>query len=169
MDERTGLLYRFQILRDECPEIDIPNNINNIQELQFRYTLALHQVHEYHKKQQIKNEVSRIHNASILCLEILHHKTVNYNLKKQIRNIQQSYIWTIDTIINDIYPLFDFCILANNSTIALCAVLIYWFITTGPLIKDKSIIMESLVNEPELIDIINYIDNNYIPTKSALD
>lgn len=102
---------------------------------------------------------------------MLHSEIDDLNIKKCIRHIQQSYIWTIDTITTHIYPLLDYCILtgSHNRQVYLGTSLIYWFITDGPLTEYKSIILDSLKDERDLIDIINYIDGNYVPTKLALD
>lgn len=171
MAERTTLLYKFNLLREYYPDINIPYNTDTIEVLRYQYNIALHRAHEYLQEQKIKEQIKQIHTTSLMCLEILACKISDLRIKTYIRDIQRSHTWTMDTITNYIYPLLDYCILTGtyNSQAYFGASLIYWFITDGPLAEYRSIVIDSIKDEPDLMDIINYIEGNYIPIKYALE
>jgi hypothetical protein len=155
MDERIIILQKLDLLRQQYyKDIYIPYDPScSTFELQIEYNLALDRVREFHEDNDLKRTINT---NSIIVLEILKCKVSDTTIKKRIQKLQQSYVWTLSSIRKNLNPLIDYCIIRNRYDIKgyVGAALIYWFVTSD-LVEYKDVILDSIKDEPWLIDIIN--------------
>lgn len=174
-EERLILLCKLDLLKRAYPEIFIPDNIKiaPIDTLRCQYEIAVNNVQKAPKSQKwIEDTLYHYNSASLISLEIICCKINDPVIKKYISDLQMYFNLTIDVISNNIFPIENYCYtiypnidILNHQYVN--ASIIYWFITEGPLIKYRYMILDNIKDEHPLIDIINAID--YIPIKSAID